>query len=413
VHFKQKTKEVSGIMGIEPPARILTIDDDRVVRESIAAYLEDSGYTMFEAINGKEGIEIFRREQPDLVLCDLRMPEVDGLEVLEVITSEAPSVPIIMISGAGLISDVVEALRLGAWDYLVKPITDMEVLEHTVSTSLHRAKLEAENRHYKDELEAANRELQTNLAMLREDQEAGRRVQLQLLPASEANFAGYQFSHLVIPSLYLSGDFLDFFEIDEQHTGFYIADVSGHGASSAFVTIMLKSLVNQPLRRYRTQGDETILSPSKMLGLLNTDVLSANLGKYLTMFYGIVNLTTNELTYGIGGHYPRPILKTTDNIQFLDGEGFPVGLFEWAQFQEWCVPFPPGSTLAMFSDGVLEVIEEHQTAEASDDDDNSNLLIPLVSKGYPSIEQISRDVGLTNVTEAPDDITIFLMQRND
>ncbi len=400
-------------MGIEPPARILTIDDDRVVRESIAAYLEDSGYTMFEAINGKEGIEIFRREQPDLVLCDLRMPEVDGLEVLEVITSEAPSVPIIMISGAGLISDVVEALRLGAWDYLVKPITDMEVLEHTVSTSLHRAKLEAENRHYKDELEAANRELQTNLAMLREDQEAGRRVQLQLLPASEANFAGYQFSHLVIPSLYLSGDFLDFFEIDEQHTGFYIADVSGHGASSAFVTIMLKSLVNQPLRRYRTQGDETILSPSKMLGLLNTDVLSANLGKYLTMFYGVVNLTTNELTYGIGGHYPRPILKTTDNIQFLDGEGFPVGLFEWAQFQEWCVPFPPGSTLAMFSDGVLEVIEEHQTAEASDDDDKSNLLLPLVSKGYPSIEQISRDVGLTNVTEAPDDITIFLMQRND
>lgn len=385
---------------------ILTIDDERFVRESIAAYLEDSGFEMLEAADGREGVEVFRREKPDLVLCDLRMPEMDGMKVLEIITEESPETPVIMISGAGLINDVLEALRLGAWDYLVKPISDLEVLEHTVTGVLHRAKLEQENRQYKEELEKANRELATNLSTLREDQEAGRRVQMQLLPPCEDGYGDYKFSHTVIPSLYLSGDFLDYFEIDERYIGFYIADVSGHGSSSAFVTIMLKSMVNQPLRRYRTHQDPTILSPKDLLDMLNKDVLTSNLGKYLTMFYGVLDRQDNKIRYGVGGHFPRPIVVTENQSVILEGEGFPIGLFEWAKYEQWEIDVPHKFTMAMFSDGIFEIAEDSNIA------DRENQLLELCKDPMLSINAIQNRLDLAKVSEPIDDITIFLMQRN-
>ena len=140
--------------------KILVIDDEDIVRESMAIYLEDSGYEMIEAADGRQGVELFCEFNPDLVLCDLRMPKMDGLEVLKTITELSPDTPIIMISGAGQIHDVVEALRLGALDYLVKPLSDMAVLQNAVSNALRRQQLEQENLNYKRDLEAANTELQ-------------------------------------------------------------------------------------------------------------------------------------------------------------------------------------------------------------------------------------------------------------
>ncbi len=65
--------------------KILVIDDEPIIRESMTAYLEDSGFTVCQAINGREGLAVFRREQPDLVMVDLRMPGIDGLEVLSTV----------------------------------------------------------------------------------------------------------------------------------------------------------------------------------------------------------------------------------------------------------------------------------------------------------------------------------------
>ncbi len=132
---------------------ILTIDDEAVVRTTIRAYLEDYDYTVETAENGKVGLEIINKKHFDLVLVDLRMPEVDGLEVLSVLREKQPDLPIIVISGTGEIGDVVEALRLGAWDYLLKPITDMNILRHSIERSLERTRLIVENRLYQLNLE--------------------------------------------------------------------------------------------------------------------------------------------------------------------------------------------------------------------------------------------------------------------
>ena len=132
---------------------ILTIDDEASIRESFRLFLEDYDYRVLDAENGREGLEIFQREQPDLVLCDLRMPEVDGLEVLNSITEQSPETPIIVISGTGIIADAVEAIRRGAWNYLLKPIQDMSVLQHAINQGLEKARLIRENHAYQEHLE--------------------------------------------------------------------------------------------------------------------------------------------------------------------------------------------------------------------------------------------------------------------
>lgn len=133
--------------------KVLTIDDEPIVRENIAAFLEDSNHDVIQAGDGMTGLELFKKENPDVVLCDLRMPKVDGLEVLEEVRRESPETPIIMISGTGVIHDVIEALRLGAWDYIIKPIHDMGMLEHALNKAVERATLLKENRIYREHLE--------------------------------------------------------------------------------------------------------------------------------------------------------------------------------------------------------------------------------------------------------------------
>jgi PAS domain S-box-containing protein len=135
------------------PLKILAIDDEPVVRDSIAAYLEDSGFAVIQAGDGQEGLRKLRAETPDLILLDLRMPEMDGLEFLEIMNQEAPDTPVIVVSGTGVLQDAIEALRAGAHDFVTKPILDMAVLEHAVKGALERARLRSENQRYRQHLE--------------------------------------------------------------------------------------------------------------------------------------------------------------------------------------------------------------------------------------------------------------------
>ncbi|MCP4577874.1 MAG: response regulator [Deltaproteobacteria bacterium] len=132
---------------------ILIIDDEEAVRQSFADYLEDLDYRILTAENGRIGVELFEREKADLVLVDLRMPEMDGLEVLAHMTKTSPDTPLIVVSGTGVIADAVGALHLGAWDYLLKPIGDFSVLIHAVQNALEKAHLKQENRRYQRHLE--------------------------------------------------------------------------------------------------------------------------------------------------------------------------------------------------------------------------------------------------------------------
>jgi len=146
--------------------KILVIDDEVYIRDSVIGFLEDFGFEVIEAENGRIGLEQFENKQPDLILCDLRMPEMDGLEVLAQVTQKNENIPIIIVSGAGNISDTVEALRLGAWDYIIKPIQDMNVLFHAVNKAFERKRFIEEKTRYQKDLELANKELKISLETL-------------------------------------------------------------------------------------------------------------------------------------------------------------------------------------------------------------------------------------------------------
>ena len=118
------------------PPRILTIEDMESVRRSIVTYLTDSGYEVVEAENGRIGLQRILADKPDVVLCDLRMPELDGLYIMAEIAKFLPDTPVIVVSGTGEIQDAVNSLRLGAWDYIMKPIQDMALLEDSVKKAL-------------------------------------------------------------------------------------------------------------------------------------------------------------------------------------------------------------------------------------------------------------------------------------
>jgi putative two-component system response regulator len=133
--------------------RILLIEDDDNVRFSLEEYLKDQGYRVITAENGRIGLELWERENPDLILTDLRMPELSGFEVIEAVSAQDPELPIITISGVGVINQALEAIRKGAWDFITKPILDLSVVDYIIDKCFDRKTLLKENRVYQAELE--------------------------------------------------------------------------------------------------------------------------------------------------------------------------------------------------------------------------------------------------------------------
>lgn len=133
--------------------KVLLTDDERSVRDVIRAFLETFGFTVIQAENGSVCLQHFEREKPDVVLLDLKMPVMNGIETLKRLRERSSQTPVIIISGEGLVDDVVTALRLGAWDYIMKPVIDMNVIIHAIGKALERTRLIEENRRYQEKLE--------------------------------------------------------------------------------------------------------------------------------------------------------------------------------------------------------------------------------------------------------------------
>lgn len=387
-------------------ATLLIIDDDDVVRASLAAYLEDSGFYVLQASNGEQGLRIFEQAQPDLVICDLRMPHIGGLDIIRQLSERGTSVPVIVVSGAGVMSDAVEALRLGAADYLIKPLEDLAVLEHSVHRALDRARLMRENQRYREKLETANRELEASLHLLQEDQNAGRQVQMNMLPVSPWTSGRFRFEHQIIPSLYLSGDFVDCFRVDDRRLAFYLADVSGHGASSAFVTVLLKFMTTRLMFESRRNGLMPEFRPSDVLSHINRGLINCKLGKHVTMVGGVINEDTGVLTYSIGGHLPLPVFFTGDKAHYLEGRGLPVGLFNEATYTNHEMALPERFSLSLFSDGILDLLpgETLKHKEAA--------LPEIVKAAGGSLDGLRQKFGLATLGEMPDDIAMLVLSRN-
>jgi sigma-B regulation protein RsbU (phosphoserine phosphatase) len=389
----------------EAGRQLLVIDDDILVRQSIVAYLEDSGFRIHAESNGTDGIAWFRAHKPDLVLTDLRMPDLDGLALLRLVKEVDPDIPVIVISGMGMVADVAEALRLGAADYLIKPLVDMEVLTHSINKALAVLDLQRDNKRYRRKLEKANRDLREYVRVLERDQQAGRQVQINLLPPTPVRYGDITVAHKIVPSLYLSGDFIDYGLINDRYLSFYLTDISGHGASSAFVTVWLKQLVRRIIRERRIfhQQDAFQIDAAEWMSMINQELIRSKFGCHLTCFVGILDTHTRQMRYVLGGHLPLPVLVVDGEARFLEGKGKPVGIFKDATWEVYQATLPEKFSLMVFSDGVLEVLP------APDLIGKEQCLLDLMNNNTGDLASIWSSLGLDKLKDMPDDIAVLAL----
>lgn len=139
---------------------ILVIDDEAGLRRSLCAYLEDLDHETLEAGDGLEALAVMRtnRDRLSAMLVDLNMPGMDGYSFIRHAAEETDNIPIVVLSGVGVVEDALRAMRMGAWDFITKPLHSFDVLRHTLDKVFERARLVRENREYQTNLERLVRE---------------------------------------------------------------------------------------------------------------------------------------------------------------------------------------------------------------------------------------------------------------
>ncbi|HEU4402626.1 MAG TPA: response regulator, partial [Candidatus Polarisedimenticolia bacterium] len=152
--------------GSETGCRILVIDDETSVRRFLVAALAQAGHSVLEAEDGELGLEIFRADPCDLVVTDVMMPGMSGMEVLRAIKEHSPTTEVIVLTAHASLETAVRALRHGAYDLITKPVPDLESLYRVVSRALERRRLSVDNRLLVDNLQSRNVELKQTVARL-------------------------------------------------------------------------------------------------------------------------------------------------------------------------------------------------------------------------------------------------------
>ena len=400
--------------------KLLIVDDEPEIHEITYMVLSDFCFQgrkieFLDAYNNIEAKKIIEENQDiALILLDVVMEEDDsGLQLVKHIRNKINNsfVRIILRTGQpGQAPEQEVIVDYDINDYKSKTELTAQKLVTTVISSLRSytgvltiAKL---NDELEEKVQLRTAELERSLSIIKQDEEAGKKTQFKLLPKNNIDLGGYNFSHKIIPSLYLSGDFLDYFRIDSNYIGFYFADVSGHGASSAFVTILLKSFISNYLEKYESEHNDLIKSPAKLLKKLNWNFVEENLEKHLTLFYGILDIKNNKLIFSNGGQYPFPIIFNGSETKNLEYKGFPVGLLEFTQFEQYEVKLPDNFTMLFLSDGILEIIPEKKLIN------QKQVLKELIHNSETSICDIVTKLQINDTSQQPDDLT-FLMIKKD
>lgn len=167
-------------------AHILVVDDEGAIRYSVSKTLQRVGYRVSEASSAEEAIEFIQNQDFDVVLTDIRMPGIDGVELLRQIKEKAPDSSVILMTGYASLGTAIEALRLGAHDYLIKPSSSHDI-KHSVSEALKRSNNLRRRRELLKVIQRNLSELQTSQVQSQQINTDVGRVNIEATPAAIAN----------------------------------------------------------------------------------------------------------------------------------------------------------------------------------------------------------------------------------
>ncbi|UXZ52944.1 SpoIIE family protein phosphatase [Halomonas sp. 7T] len=383
---------------------IAVIDEPGPERNALAQAITCDGMSVFAA----ENIEQLPAETALIVAHARAVPRQQWSQL-------TLCLPTLVVSDTRQDADLIKAIDVGLVDYIVHPLRHAELLRRMIRKAIELHQLALERDRDRVRLAELNESLETHLALLRMDQQSGGHIQRRLLPVRPKVINGVYYDYWFAPSLYLSGDFLDYQRYNERYSAFYFADVSGHGASSAFVTVLLKYLCNRWLSEWDGQQPEQ-LAPN-WLAALNRELQDTDIGKHATLFVGVIDHEAKTLHYSLGAQLPMPLLVTENSLVRLTGEGMPVGLFPDVEYPALSCALPSEFQLWLCSDGVLECLPGKTL------DTRLKELEQLVSESV-TLEQLRDRLAQTNALllegdaddEAnqdrdalPDDLTIMMV----
>ncbi len=385
---------------------VLTIEDEKIIRQGISDYLEDCEFTVFQAENGRRGMEIFLQHRPDIVLTDLRMPIMGGREVLNALSEESPETPVIVVSGVGDIHDAIDAIHLGAWDYIIKPIQDMAILLHAIDKAIERASLIRENREYRESLENAKLVADRDMRM-------AINVQKNYLPKSPPSAEAWDISFDFRAMAGVSGDFYDFYENDGKLSGLSLFDVSGHGIASGLITMLAKSIVFRSFNTYRTEDIRSVMEH------INRELINEidNVDNYLT---GVIIRIDDSIVEYVNAAHPQMLVRRgrTGKVEIIGaGDEFVNGRFLGISSLEgsydMCrVTVEKGDVLLLYSDCLIETYngqnERYGIQRLAEQLEEIDIQEPSQKNLRKILDDFFRFVGSEDL---PDDLTVIFMKK--
>jgi phosphoserine phosphatase RsbU/P len=319
------------------PASILVVDDNPANLRLLAQFLSENGYTIRAVTSGQRALASAGLNPPDLILLDIRMPEMDGYEVCRQLKSnlKTSEIPVLFISALDDIQDKVTAFGCGGVDYITKPFQFEEVIA--------RIKTHLDLRRLQRNLERINQKMQRELAL-------AARMQTSLMPREMPSPPGWQFAASLLPARMTSGDYFDFLHLPGEKLGVVVADVVDKGVAASLLMAMTSIVL-------RTYAIEQPGHPAEVLKLANQRILEYTaLEQFVTIFLGVLDLASGDLTYANAGHSSGILHRAVagEEMVLLKNSGPPVGVMENIRWEEKTVRLELGDALALYTDGIFE-----------------------------------------------------------
>lgn len=378
---------------------LLVIEPDVAQGKQASMSLEQAGFQVWVMPSIEQADRLCQTESPDAIILDPGQLQSTWSVFASHYLEHHPDASLIIHSTDDSRSALIAALQIGAADFVMKEPNQFDAL----ADALHRVFATQQHRHSaKLHLMARN-----TLSSIEEDLRAGRHVQRSLLPDKPFKMHGIKADYELHASLYLSGDLVDYFELQPGWFFFYILDVSGHGVASALVTILLRNEINRLRRDWHLGMDETIEHPHLVLLHLNGVLQHSELGKHATLWLGLLDVRLKTLHYANAGHYPYPLLQIDDQQHWLKESRVPVGLFAQPNYETHLLHYERQLSIALCSDGVFELMSVPSL------EDREALWAEVVRSNEFNATRIAEALNVSAQVEAMDDMTIMMISHGE
>jgi phosphoserine phosphatase RsbU/P len=314
---------------------ILIIEDNPASLEIMNARLSAHGYNIITAVDGAQGFDLALQKLPDLILSDIMMPKMDGLEVCRRLKNDPdiPFIPIILVTAKTDTKDIVVGLEAGADEYLTKPIEHTSLVARVKSMlrikDLHDVVLEQSNQ-LKIQLKTATKVQELFFPKTREVSE-------------RVNIWTYR-----KPASYVGGDLFDVIELNDGSVLVYLADISGKGVAAALIMAALSTMIRAEAPFYNDIVELLTVVNRSMVNL------SSDEGYFATVVCGRYWPENGRLQLLRAGH-PFPLWITEGSVNGLPWlEGSPLGIQEEVHYDTSEIYLAEGDSCLFYSDGVTE-----------------------------------------------------------